>query len=74
MRLLAKQGVKEITKLHFEFSDKEGQCFCVKHLVRVQVKLFLVLKRGIKPADLIASTPPIALNSGGLTHPGISTL
>ena len=31
-------------------------------------KTIQVLKRGIKPADLIAATPPILLNPGGLTR------
>ena len=31
-------------------------------------KTIRVLKRGIKPADLIAASPPTPLNPGGISH------
>ena len=69
-------AVKGITKLqHFEFCDKGGNV-SVRTTCDGTSTTIRVLKRGIKPADLIAATPPIPLNPGGLTRErsGISLL
>lgn len=61
-------AVKGITKLqHFEICNKDGK-ISVRTSCDGTSKSIRVLKKGIKPADLIAATPPISLNPGGITR------
>lgn len=61
-------AVKGIMKLqHFEFSDKGGNVV-VREVCDGPSKTIKVLKRGVKPADVIAAPPPSPLSPGGITR------
>ena len=64
-------AVKGITKYqHFEFSgDQDQGCkVSVRSTCDSDYKVIKILKKGVKPSDLISAPPPTPLIPGGITH------